>query len=609
MNNSNRRKKKIFNDIITKIRVDTPYEKEYSINSKEVIISKANDLIENNEEVDMFAKKVMKRYQDFFVNKYKKEANDKQSKFAYDCTRLFDSNLIESKPVIIPAKAGFGKSTFIITYLEARVNKITNGRDWGAIIVSDRIKDLEELQSTLRKEFGYYNENYKTDWIYVMKSYSQKDNEEKTNSIKVSEQMKRQIFSPILAISNIRLFNYSAKNDTLKNLSYWKNKDNEKINRELMLIDEKPQLEINDEISTVDIDILIKNAKTNIKDVKKRDLVEKELVKAKLELVKLEYKNIEQRNELLINNEETVFSHEFKKIWNEFYINNDKHKIDIIESLLKQGGLWCKTYSRNYFKLCSYSNINWSCFKTFIFDATGETDPSYSKDFNYLDINDYKEYSHLKFHNIMNANLSKSSLSANYSVLNVIAKWIKDELAPKGNVFVVTYKEYSNYVTELLKDNENIVFDKDKEGNNIISYFGNTKGKNLYKDCNYMVQLGWNRYPSDEYLASFISVYANWKELKKKYNENDEDFKSLVKDTLMIDNKGRFEDNRVYFHQLCKMASELEQEAFRTKVRNFETDENVGIYCFNMDGKLGDMLEQRLNGCKVINEELLNLDI
>jgi hypothetical protein len=541
---------------------------------------------------------------------------------------------------LIPAKAGFGKSTFIRTFLETKVLEMKElDIEWGAIIVTDRIDDLKDLQKYLENNFGVYKENIVINngeeeielipWMYVLEGWSEsicldkkikqydelnclRINCEYFDKCKVSKQISEQIKSPILAMSNARLFNYLSEN-RLKEFVKWVNKKDNQVVRKILIIDEKPKLENNDDIDLNILSEMIKNVKqisqynVTMKNVKTKLL--QELIQAQSRIIEFQNKNIECRNAIVYENNSQFFSDEFMDNWHKYYRFPYRYKINSIETLLTKGGLWCNTEKRLYFKLLEYAKYEWNIgINTVIFDATAETDPSYNDIFNYMDIDDYKNYKNLNI-NVIDENFSKNALKENPKKIKPITEWIKNDILKKGKTYIVTYKEYSSVVKQQLQGLNNIVFDKNGI-EEIIPYFGNTKGKNVWQDCEYMVQIGWNRYTSDDYLASYLSVYG-FDKLRTIYFNNIDDDKAkeyLTKGYIKLTNYD-FEEINIVFHRLSKIVSEFEQEVFRTKLRDFGSDEDVTVYIFKPDKRILDMIRQRFKGCEIKQINVIELNV
>ncbi|MBS4539650.1 hypothetical protein GOQ27_14340 [Clostridium sp. D2Q-11] len=635
------KEKEIFHDVISKVWYSATGKKLLYMQKKMIQNLKVDALIYNDDKVNDFANKVVNKYNNIFTQSYKKKISPQQLRFSYDCTRVLSGGFKDNKPVLIPAKAGFGKSTLIRTFLETKINEAKIKDDgWGAVIVTDRIEDLKQLQKYIEDNVGAYKEdkyyddrgNKKvklTPWIYVLEGWSEsiclnnikkydernctRTNCPKFERCKVFRQFYEQINSPIVAMSNARLYNYLSENK-LKEFVNWEKIDKSKGKRELLLIDEKPKLENTDDIDMRIIEEMITNinqisaySNENIKSDKK--LLKDELVQAQEKIIELMNKHSDDRNAIIYEDKDKFFSSKFIINWNKYYKFRYRYKINAIETLLTKGGLWCNTKNRRYFNILEYINFDWNnSINTVIFDATSESDPSYSEIFNYLDINDYKKYEHLEF-KVIDDNFSKNALKEKPEKIKAVTDWIKRDIVDKGKVYAVTYMNYSPIVKEQLKGYDNIVFDI-KDDKEIIPYFNNTKGKNTWQDCNQIVHIGWNVYPSDEYIASYLCVFG-FDKLHEKYFEfiEDEEARKFLTTGLVKLDGYKFNVPNITFHKFCKIVSDFEQEIFRTKLRDFSSEEEVTAYIFNPDKMLLQMLEQRFTGCKIdkieVNELLL----
>jgi hypothetical protein len=91
------------------------------VSSKEVKSYKVNELLTNANDGNELPNMISKEYKKVFEETYHKQASEQQSKFAFDVTKLMCSDLIDNKPVLVPARAGFGKTTLIRTFLEGKI--------------------------------------------------------------------------------------------------------------------------------------------------------------------------------------------------------------------------------------------------------------------------------------------------------------------------------------------------------------------------------------------------------------------------------------------------------------------------------------------------------
>lgn len=62
--------------------------------------------------------------------------------------------------------------------------------------------------------------------------------------------------------------------------------------------------------------------------------------------------------------------------------------------------------------------------------------------------------------------------------------------------------------------------------------------------------------------------------------------------------KSRFGHDNINIFEMRRLMVDLEQEVFRTKVRDFSSNEPVDIYLFGGEARLKEMIAQRFKGCK-----------
>ena len=107
------------------------------IDSYEVI-----ELIDKpSKEIIDLAKKIKEK-----TEKDLKNCSEEQLEFYNDCSKLIFGELKDSSPVLIPAKCGFGKTTFLKSMINTVINEIKNNKlseeFLPMIIVHERLEDL-----------------------------------------------------------------------------------------------------------------------------------------------------------------------------------------------------------------------------------------------------------------------------------------------------------------------------------------------------------------------------------------------------------------------------------------------------------------------------------
>lgn len=625
-------KKKIYNNVVYNTEYKNGQYSEFLFNL-DIDSYKIDNLIIENEKVNQLADDISNHFVTTFQNTYQKAVSDKQQQFSLDCARLIFSELkFPNKSVVIPAKAGFGKSTMIHSILESIIGKIgtfhenENEFDIGMIIVSDRIDDLKNIQSKIREKLGYYDQFNNTDWVYVMEGWNKENclngvteyfqgcctsrNCSFYKECWVYKQRFEQSDSPIVAMSNDRFSYYrTEKMDQFKTY----NSHQGLLPRKVIIIDEKPVLEkhVNvDETTLLKLSEAVNQiiAYDPVEDSKNKIFLKDALHQVGGKLLELQKQYSEHRVRIIFNEEE-IFDEKFLEIFSRYFKYQYSEEIDAIQLLFKLGGLFCNTTNRTYFKaIFPKEEFQVPDFRTYIFDATGEGDPSYTSEFIHFNIDDYKEYSNLTFY-IVSENMSRDRIKKSKVKLNVVSSWIQKKF--HETTYVVSYKmcgkfNANQHLTRLLIYNKYVVFDKDKNGKPIVPYFGNTKGKNHFQDCRYMVQIGWNRLPSDETVAAFMYTFINLEQLRQ-LNENDMNkVQSYVKFDLT---KSNFGHDNINIFELRRMMVDLEQEVFRTKARDFSSNESVNIYLFGGDYRLKEMIAQRFKGCKFEVEQIPEFDL
>lgn len=624
------KKKRIYNEVIynKEFKDGQLFERLFSVTINSY---KIDDLIINNSKVNDLAMEVSNRFVATFQHSYQKTISDKQQQFSQDCARLIFGELKHpDKAVVIPAKAGFGKSTLIQSIVETLIDNIgvfhehEKELDLGMIIVSDRIEDLKNIQFKIREQFGYYDEFKKVDWVYVMEGWNK---EHCLNGIteyikgcctsrncsfyqdcRVFKQQFDQMNSPIVAMSKERFSYYrSEKISAFTTYNCWGGKRP----RNIIMMDEKPVLE---KQVNVDEKLLLKlsNAVNEIPIFDSETTNNKMYMKHVLHqvqgrLLDLQNQYKEYRSRIVLHNED-IFEEKFLELFYK-YLHPFTEELAAIQLFFQSGGLFCNTSSSIYFKVIfPKEEFRLEQFRTYIFDATGEGDPSYTPEFVHFNIDDYKEYDNVTFH-IINENMSRSAIENSKSKLKVVTNWIRKNFHEP--TYVVSYKmsgkmNINKQLTKQLEHHLYVVLDQDQSGKAVIPYFGNTKGKNLFQHCRKMVQIGWNRLPSDETVAAFIYTFLNLDRLRQ-LNESDI---NKVQNYIQFDGKtSRFGHDNLNIFELRRMLVDLEQEVFRTKVRDFSSDEQVDIYLFGGDYRLKEMIGQRFKGCTFNEEQIPEFEL
>lgn len=602
----------------------------YKYWSRDITITSLDpeQIVEVNDNIKSFAEEVRGKFEKLFDSR-NNNLTEGQTKFSYDATLSIIGQLKNpDKITVIPAKAGFGKSSYIYSFLSVLCKHIHKGgfgkfSNQGVIIVTDKIEALRQLEKDIYRDNGFYHIDgkYGTKYTYILESWNKNSFRDEIcqnsaiesyefgmcsptecpyyGKCKMSYQKQQQVYSPILLMTNARLKQYGEKIDEYRT---WIDREKKERVRDIVIIDEKPLIIDNYRIDTNLFSMLkktVEEAKTNGTDATTtKEYLLSEINQAEQDVFNLRLELSQYRNCIYCGSKESVFTDEFWNRWQSIIGYKNTELLHAIEKMFTQGALWCGA-EIPYFKTLGIKNFNYDGFKTYIFDATAELDPDYEdKRFQYLNIDDYKNYENITFHiyKNKNMNMSKTALDPKKNSWKnmAVAKWINNNFTDK--TYVVTYKVNVKFISEHLKDLGIIIFlDKDEE-KPVIPHFGDTKGSNEFKDARSMVQVGWNKAPSDEYLAQCLSRKTV---LEKLFEPQDD---KITRTARLFENvNGRFKKyDEVNIYMWRKLAVDFEQEVFRTCVRDFFADNAVDIYIFMPDSKVISLIRQRFKKCRVI---------
>lgn len=556
-----------------------------------------------------------------------------QIKIFYDCAKILTRPLKSNNPIAIPAKCGIGKSTlemtFILETIKAVQNELIEESYLPMIIATNRIEDLVKVANDVSKYCGNYYNNIPYVYVYTswhigidcpygIKSYEDSQrycNEENCpdfaeQKCKLGRQYEEQQYSPILAITNSQLsiiLNHKSAKDGINRFSTFVDKNGNNSKRQLLLIDEKPELICSYKFSIKSFCIL-RGKIDDIITTSKRENAEKQYLDAEMTRIFATIDKIKQSD----NKVDYVylnfkgFRNKFKNLCRKYLGLSEMKTIDSIDNFMQNGGLICEKGERGYFINSQPNRFNiGSMIKTVIFDGTATISPEYecqNGNFKFLNIDDHRNFSNLEV-NIILINCSKSAILEHPELINALCKWLERILTVPA--FVISYQScgYGKYsvdvnqrLTENLRDNTNVVFEQ-KDSKRFVEYFGNVKGKNLFCLCTQMVQAGHVRYRSDDYIAQFLSVSQTFRQgLINLYNNGNYE---KINELLHCNNDGAFTFHSLDNFRKRSMYAELEQNIYRTKIRSFNDRTPVQVNLFATDIELIDLLKKRFTNSTI----------
>lgn len=618
-------KKTIYENVVIRTSCsDNGKYKEFE-STKYIDEEKAIDLISDIDAGNDFATQcteIFKRIQERREAKY----TENHLEFVYDTALLVAGKHIDNRVKIIPARAGFGKSTAIYSIISAVIRRIKEGT-WkdGIIIVTDKLSDLKKFHEDIFNNFGYYieSEEEKITYSYVLqawnseicqnsfvqkKSYNEAVRECNKecpyyDRCEINLQYFKQNKSPILLMSNIKFAKYKNQIERVKSFV---DKDGNKMLRTIVLIDEKPEI-----IAPIKIDenfmSSLKAAATNarvdennLEQCSQKSLIIRSVIDIEQKIASIHNEYLDKPTVYPVAGDpnKQLFSEEFLVYWEQLLKNKESDKLMALQRLLvTEGGLLHRTSNITYFNLLNRNDFRIDNMKTIIFDATAAIDPDYNdtESFVYISVDDYRNFNNVKIYNYKDINLSRAAFKSNKKNRKnkALAQWFNKSFKQGvGDIFVVTYQKQAEILTGLIK-NSRVKYDVSTK---TIAYFNNTKGKNNWRDCYTMVQFGWNNKDSNDYLARAYSRSINdylqaWSLLREKPGIADELADNFKNKFGVFDNSVIAE---TYRH--CHVAAEFEQEIFRTAMRKYGDNKPISIYVFNMNDTVRSLIWHRLNG-------------
>lgn len=615
----------------------------YYIENKEVLLHAVDELVTYENQYQFIVDNVLDGFR-LLMNQHGKEATSEQLEFAERTTKILLGELINTNTVpVLPAPCGFGKSS--VTYLFAlELCKAIKLGKWktGMIIVTDKLEQLKELNEYIYDHLGYYSNENNILYSYVLEGWTERSyeegmckNKEKKRyemgmcqnqscpfftSCKISKQATNQKYSPILLMTKARLETFA---DSVNKYTYYVDEHGEKQQRTLLVNDEKPKminaLDVSRSlVNKIDSEISLIEIKNKEHEAKKELLMQKWGVIRSKVLHKLEaYSKYERIVISNINNEPILLNDdEFVELWESLMGKKYNFELQHIHKVLTVGGLFCKTNLRGSFisTLGMKDSILNENFKTVIFDATALTDPEYSSGkgeayeeiVKFVDIRNTRTFPNLTFNFYMKHKLNKSTFKSKNYLVKATSNFIST-LKDDGLTYVVTYKDIAPLLFNELTYNKNVSVNSHGFNNKVkvvaeedkTFYFGNTKGSNKAEKCSNMVQVGWNTLPDYNYAINYLCTGFN-EDKKMNIISICSDIEKAEKfGEYLLTEDYKFTHKQLHLYKYYCMVTDFIQEVFRTKLRDYTSDENVTIHCFSIDSVLIGMVEQLFPGCKI----------
>lgn len=476
----------------------------------------------------------------------------------------------KDKISVLPLVCGSGKST-AISYLIKRVIERNDGN--GILIVTDSLERMKE----------YTNPDYKRD--PELASFL-KDNRDKIIKLESGKNLpmliSMQASVPVLIMSTQRYFGLTV--DEIKGFLKW----GENGTRPLILFDEAVYLTKMEKVSRRhfnDVSTVLNEGIhwTDAPELRQRCIDRWETVRERIwtfiketesGLNQLDYyrycafpggtltEDAESDEEFL----NFIAEHEDEIVRYDSNIGDEWHTIEtihLIRRMLTEGclyhcgkrGAW---YEGSFSILIDHSEkITDVGAKVIIMDGTAEIHPDYQRDF--INMRNGSKYEraldNLNLYFVGGLRTDKSYFEENDKLLTSLISAYMHEKHPDTDIAAFTY-EASETVA--------------KEQFGSTAHFGAIKGKNDFRNCTCIAQLGMFRFPESYYLTYFFWQNKQHLEAIKELNleQTADYFKSLVKTQEYQLTVARF------------LLADLEQNMFRCAIRQSDFVDPAYYYVF-----------------------------
>lgn len=501
------------------------------------------------------------------------EATRQQLDFAENiCVEMYMSMVQNDEKIhVVPARCGFGKGNtqkVFLNHLQDAVKEFLGKpmSPMGVIFVTDRKARLEEL-------YKFENIAQYSYWLQA----------ESDCKIPLMEQFVEQQNYPVLMMTTQRYFQMDTS--AIRALKKWKNEEGE-WERTLVIFDEKPyflqSLDLNDDmLNRVENALFhlpeelmfLDEEELETKNISKNNVLscfvqlKQDVFHEWEELTEFLKDNSEKRYTWLPPQEEEPSSSEFYEMIKKIGLSDDvRNAITAIRRRKKNGCFYVNnktgTKQNRYYKIPmdNLSKFLTEDFSYWVFDATAYNDIEYELladrlPFELYEVDDTKEENSKATHLVYNTS------KANMAVAEKAKPVIEYANDCPASTLIITYKNIEQKINRRKPECRTM-------------HFGDTKGYNDYKDVTEFLQIGVNRQDDLYYFSTYLELYP--KEMEKINTLSPDDILIYIEQITWLE-RGNFENEKIQNIMLSKIATDFEQNIFRTKLRQFGSSDEVNI--------------------------------
>ncbi|KAA3613603.1 MAG: hypothetical protein D8M58_17125 [Calditrichaeota bacterium] len=474
--------------------------------------------------------------------------------------------------------------------VEMVVDALNEDKEFGAIIVVERNRDVIRIAEEINNSFGMFGPAYPfygydpenpQDCLLGHKSYKAGMCDKKNCSIPMTKCRVKmnhliQYNYRVVVMSHQRLKMYGSE---MKRFQNWHNSMSSKFRRTHLIIDEQPPLL---ELMRFDSDTL-NNFLSVLPNLDNGVQYVQDYTQPVLDLIK----NIDGRTnarEVIKPQEvpEFKFDARFENSWKDYTL--DMASLNglpvALESVYNYGGIYIKKNLGGLPEISTgyYLNNSWDFDRTIILDGTADISQRYkSTVFDKVYVPQLHTYEHLTFKYYNKFNLSRSTYEKKENLIPGLVSDIKEVIKKRNKVYVVVYKEnMESYAKEFTPEIES--------GKVVLRTFGSTRGDNSMRDCDTIIFTGLIHKGELNYLSESLVLNQDY-----SMNLNAQKHRKSRK----------FKDRNT---EIIKMSSWLEdfvQEVYRTRLRSHNLQQDVQAYLIVSDPDFLNLIEGYFEGCKM----------
>lgn len=216
--------------------------------------------------------------------------------------------------------------------------------------------------------------------------------------------------------------------------------------------------------------------------------------------------------------------------------------------------------------------------KTVLFDATAEVDPDYLGLWHghLLDSSPPLHMEKLHFHIYTDRRLRVSMQALHkQAALQGFAAFLSEMIEDlPGKTFLCTYKEDSETLLRLLSEKARKKVPVHPGKPDCVPYYGGNNGSNSFNDCTNVILLGYPRLDPQTYFR-YTAILA-----EKTGQSGTHPLSRLEED-----------------YETRHLAARLEQEIYRCAIRNPSCDHDIHVFLFTPPERVAEILRHRFQGC------------